>query len=130
MGRRRQSFQVSILGAALALGAHAGVAAQTVEHRLGVGRFASVTFADTAAQDVLAGMGQLLQDDDDGAGPNDVECDVSFELDQPVGEFTAEEAPGTISIEADMFAVMDAHEASDVKVVEAIEWCGHVEGTH
>ena len=27
-----------------------------------------------------------------------------------------------------MFPVMDAHQASDVKVVEAIEWCGHEEG--
>ena len=134
MGRRRRCFRVSLFVVALTLGASAAAVAQPVEHLLGVSRFASVDFTDDQARDVFAGMSSLLQTDDDGPGSDDIACDVSFALDLTVAEFDDPEAPGVISSRDDMVVVMNAHDDSDVKVVQAIEWCGHeigpIDGTY
>ena len=123
MGRRPRCFGI-VVGAVLMLGVPGGIAAQTVQHRLGVSVYESIgDFTDASARRVLEAMGVLLQTDDDLTGSGDVACDVAFELDQPVGTYTSLQAPGVVTEET-LLEVMEATPDTDVRIVEAIQWCG------
>ena len=97
------------------------IAAQTtVTHRLEVNRVGDVVIlAEREADEILAKMGQILQADDDGAGPNDVPCEVEFTRDGAVGALTT--TTGSISTEDEFGQLIKL--PGDVKIVDFIEWC-------
>ena len=103
------------------LGVHAVIAAQTtVTHRLEVNRVGDVVIlAEREADEILAKMGHILQADDDGAGPNDVPCEVEFTRDGAVGALTT--TTGSISTEDEFGQLIKL--PGDVKIVDFIEWC-------
>lgn len=106
---------------------HVAIAAQppgssstVVTHALTVSRFSGIgDFTDRDAQDIIADMGHILRTDDDGAGPNDVGCDVNFILAGAVETFTA----GTGEVRNAQHFQEIIGLPGDVKVVENIEWC-------
>ena len=131
-GRRRAGwFQCGISGVAItALGGHAVIAtdapgsgSRMVTHPLTVCRFSEIDdFTEREANEIIAKMGHILQTDNDGADPNDVECEVDFILDGPVDTFM--EGTGTISTEQDFWEIIKL--PGDVKVVESVNWCQNI----
>lgn len=123
-------FHGGLCGVAVSvLAAHTATATQppgsdsTVTHTLKVSRFSEIDdFTERNAREIIAKMAHILQTDDDGAGPNDVECDVDFMLAGPVETFA--DGTGTISTEQDFRQIIEL--PGDVKVVESVDWCGTV----
>ena len=102
-------------------GAQAQPAQTAIEiHDLRVRKHASVS--NLTSQDVayiLAQMGEILQDDDDGVnGVEDVKCMVGFSggLDEDFQEGT-----GVINTETELYAVLNV--PGEVKIVDAILYC-------
>ena len=124
-------FHGGLCGVAVSvLAAHTATATQRpgsdstiVTHTLEVSRFSEIDdFTERDAREIIAKMAHILQIDDDGAGPNDVDCDVDFMLAGPVEIFP--DGTGTISTEADFRQIIKL--PGDVKVVESIDWCGTI----
>lgn len=100
-----------------------GSSSTVVTHALTVSRFIEVRdFTERDAQDVIADMGHILRTDDDGAGPNDVGCEVNFILAGSVETFTA--GTGAIFTRQHFQEIIGL--PGDVKVVEDIGWCENV----
>jgi hypothetical protein len=82
-----------------------------------VRRYTTVGLTNARADEILDDMGDICLTND---GPGDVVCLVKFERDGPVTTFST--GTGSINSSADFTAVNGL--TGNVKVVQAINWCG------
>jgi hypothetical protein len=86
-------------------------------HRLEVSRHASVVLPASRVDEILEGMGRVLQTQD---GADDVTCNLEFVREGEVHVLTT--GTGIINTAEDFVAVNNA--PGNVKVVNQINWCG------
>ena len=109
-----------VAGAATISAQPPGSSSTVVTHTLTVSRFDGVDdFTEREAREIIAHMGDILRIDDDGAGPNDVGCDVNFTLAGVVETF--DDGYGEVVSPQDFQEIINL--PGDVKVVEDVQWC-------
>jgi hypothetical protein len=89
---------------------------------LRVARYTTATLSDANADTILQAASNVLQTDDDGAGPNDVACLMQFTRQGRVTAF--DDGDGSIDSAADFNAVIAL--PGVVKVVNQINWCSAI----
>lgn len=101
------------------------VGAQTT-HNLTIRRHSGVSLSDADADNLLRDASRILQQDDDGTASDDVACNVTLARSGPVSTFASPNTPSSVSSATDANAVHG--EASNIKVVKSIKYCGGKHG--
>jgi hypothetical protein len=98
-------------------GAYVSLSGQATPHNLNVSRFTTTPLTNADADRILGDATTVLRTADDAA---DVACNVTFSRAGNVGAFNT--GNGNINSQADFNAIIAL--PGDVKVVNAINWCG------